>query len=263
MDVNDLITMLTEGLPPEQAAVVRSAIERDSVKAKASGLKQQSEYEQLVQRQQALQQELEGDAATGKLGAKAYREWYDKNYNAVLDLQKRAEAYERKYGTLENPTNQDPTKTTPPNTAPAMTPEQIAAEVDRRIQAGYAPKWSNLLTTTGSILQKHIRAGRKNDVDFDKLGALAAEKFGGDLSLAYDEWDKPERERVAKENEEKEIKRRVDEELQKRGASQQFPSGADLTPGALSGRTKADVDKFDKNALQNDLAREWAQANVS
>ena len=59
---------------------------------------------------------------------------------------------------------------------------------------------------------------------------------------------------------EKEIQRRVTEEMQKRGASQHFPAGADLTPSALSARTKAETEKFDKTSLVRDLAQSWNSA---
>ena len=249
MELNDLIAMVTEGLTPEQAASVRSAIERDNVKSKVSTLKAKSEYEALVQREQELNAALEG--GPDKPGAKAYQRWYDENFAKVQQLQQERTAYEAKFGKLDA----TPIPQTQP-TLPGMSKEDIQREIDARIQSQYAPRWSDLMVGFGKVVQKHMYAKRTNPIDMDALSKLAQEtRFNGSLEAAYDEWDKPEREKNDKEAREAEIKRRVDEELQRRGASQQFPAGADFTPSALSTRTKAEVDKFDPAALRQDLAR--------
>jgi hypothetical protein len=232
MDANELISMLTEGLTPEQAAAVRSAIERDTVKAKVSSLKAQSEYQALVDKQTQLQAELEG--GPDKPGAKAYQKWYDENFAKVQQLQKDKAAYEAKFGALDNP-NPNPKNPNPTPGITFKTQEELdqcgaARAAQGLIQNQYAPMWSKNLVVTGRIVQRHMLAGRKSEVDFDTLGKLAAEKFGGDLESAYAEWDRPEREKIQKADADKEIERRVTEELQKRGASSHYPSGVGLDP---------------------------------
>jgi len=95
-------------------------------------------------------------------------------------------------------------------------------------------------------------AGRKTEIDFDALDKMMGDKKLT-LEQAYDEWDKPEREKQEKVKLDAEVDRRVKEELQKRGATTQFPASADNTPGVLSTRPKADLDKFDKNAMKSSL----------
>ena len=81
MEIQELIAMVTEGLPADQAASVRAAIERDNVKSKVATIKAQKEFDAIVQEQQRFQQELEG--ANGQPGSRAYKEWYDKNWRAI------------------------------------------------------------------------------------------------------------------------------------------------------------------------------------
>jgi len=250
MDINEIIAAVTEGLPADQAASVRAAIERDAVKTKVAGWKQQSDYEALQRQQVALQAELDG--APDKPGTRAYAKWYHENLPAIQALQESVKAYETKYGKLDGST----TPTTAP-TAAGLTADEVQRLVDRGIQERYAPRWSELLEGTGNLVQKHMFAGRKTPIDFKTVSKLAQEKYQGNLEMAYDEWDKPEREKTEVAARESEIKRRVDEELQKRGASANFPAGADLTPGTLSSRTKAETEKFDKTALVRDLAQGW------
>lgn len=264
MEVNDLIMMLTEGLDPAEAAVVRKAIERDAVKAKATTLKQQSEYDAINTRLSALQQEMEDQGQPGqagyRAGAKTYATWYQQNYPKIQKLQDDMAKYQAKFGTLEAPTQQ--LQQAPPGTR-QFTDADIQTLVDQRIQTQYSPRWSDLLMNTGSLVQKHMLAGRKNPIDFAKVSQLAADKYAGNLDNAYDEWDKPERDKEGKAAEDARVDQRVKDELAKRGASTNFPAGADFTPGVLSTHTKADVDKYDPQALKNDLAREWAAGQAS
>ena len=75
------------------------------------------------------------------------------------------------------------------------------------------------------------------------------------IEAAYDEWDKPERDKATAAELEATIERRVNEEIQKRGAAA-VPAGADATPGALSAHKGADT--FDRNALLNDMRKDLA-----
>lgn len=257
MEINDLITMLTDGLDPTEAAVVRKAIERDAVKAKATTLKQQSEYDALNSRLTAVQQEMEDQGQPGtagyKAGARTFKTWYETNYAKVQKLQDDMAKYQAKYGTLEAPMAQ-------PTAAPAtqtrqLTDSEIQQLVDQRIQTQYSPRWSELLMNTGSLVQRHMLAGRKNPIDFSKVSQMAAEKYSGSLDLAYDEWDKPEREKESKAAEDARVDQRVKDELAKRGAAANYPAAADFTPSALSRHTKDEVEKFDPEALKRDLAK--------
>jgi hypothetical protein len=257
MEVNDLITMLTDGLEPADAAVVRKAIERDAVKAKATTLKQQSEYDALNTRLATLQQEMEDQGQPGqqgyKAGAKTYAKWYQDNYPKIQKLQEDFAKYQQKFGTLETPTPQPTTPTTK-----QLTDAEIQQLVDQRIQQQYSPRWSELLMSTGGLVQRHMLAGRKNPIDFAAVSKAAAEKYNGDLNLAYDEWDKPERVKEAKAAEDARVEQRVKDELAKRGASSNFPAAADFTPGALSNHTKAEIEKFDPEAFKREMARDLA-----
>jgi hypothetical protein len=263
MEINDLITMLTEGLDPADAAVVRRSIERDAVKAKATTLKQQSEYDALNSRLTAMQQEMEDQGQPGqagyKAGAKTYAQWYQQNYPKIQKLQDDMAKYQAKFGTLEAPTTQQ----TPPAGGKQFTDAEIQALVDQRIQQQYSPRWSELLMNTGDLVQRHMFAGRKTKIDFPTVSKLAAEKYNGNLDQAYDEWDKPEREKELKAAEDARVEQRVKDELAKRGAGANFPAAADFTPSSLSNRTKSEVEKYDPQALKNDLAREWATGSVS
>jgi len=255
MTRDEFIAYMTNGLEAESASAVRESIQaafKNSVVAsRAESLKAAKEYDDLAAREAALKTELEGTAEVP--GTKAYAQWYAENFPKVRKLMADKAALEAKYGTLEAP--KDPTVNPPkPNDSNAppvgATKAEVQAWVDERIQGGYADRWSNLLTGMGSIVQKHMFAGRKTPIDMKKLAELAQAQ-GGDLDRAYDEYDRPEREAQAKIDEEKRINQRVNEELQKRGAHSNFPAGADATPGTLS--RDRDASKFDKGAMERDL----------
>jgi hypothetical protein len=248
MDVKALIAMLTDGLDPAEAAVVRKAIERDAVKAKASTWKQQEEYQALVDAEAKLKVELEGDKAAGKLGAKEYQKWYTDNAAAIEALKTKAAAYETKYGSLESPT---PTPTPTP-TGRTFTEDDIQKVVDARIQGVYAQNWSKLLKGTGGIIERHMYAKREKPINWDTLETLAA-KYNGNLDQAYEEYDKPERDKAEAKAREDEVERRVTERIQKMGGNAHFPAAADAGPSALSARTKTEREGFDKTAFQREL----------
>jgi len=77
MDIKELESWLVEGLDDTSKAAVVAALNRDSVKTKAAGLKQQGEYDAIQRQSAALQAELEG--ATDKPGTRAYAKWYNDN----------------------------------------------------------------------------------------------------------------------------------------------------------------------------------------
>lgn len=258
MDVQLLIDTLTEGLPAEQAAVVKAAIEREAVKTKAAGWKQQNEYDAIQQRASELQAALEG--SEGKPGAKTYQEWYQNNYQAISDLQKRAKAYEDKYGSLENPTTNSQQGQAPP--VKQYSQEDIDKLVDARIQSTYVPAWSKTILAQNKIMQKHLLNKRTAEVDLDALAKMANDKYQGNLEMAYDEWDKPEREKEQKAKQDAEVERRVKERLQQERAKVTFPGQSANEPsGALASRTKEETKGFDRNALNRELAATYMGAS--
>jgi len=268
MDQTALINMLTAGLAPDQAAIVRAAIERETVKSGVAALRQAQEYADLEARLNALNLELSGEgdpAKGGKLGLREYQKWYEQNIAAVLKNRDDLKAYTDKYGDLTNPNpNSNPNPNPNPGPTLSMTPAQIAAEVDKRIQEIYSPRWSQLVMGVSDIHDKHKMNKRTNHLDIGKISELAQSKYNGDLMLAYDEWDKPEAEKVTKDATEAEITRRVNEEMAKRGTQAHFPGNSEpATPGTLASKTKEAVDKFDKRAMLNDLAGAWQQAGAS
>ena len=113
-----------------------------------------------------------------------------------------------------------------------------------------------MLITTGELVQRHMFAGRKSVIPFKELEKkmTEAQKAGQPMTLvqAYEEWDKPERDKEAKLAEDKRVEARVTEELQKRGSTGNgFPGGADMSVGPMS--RHSDSDQFDSNALKQDL----------
>ena len=247
MDIKELEAWLVEGLDDAAKAAVIAALNRDSVKAKTAGLKQQNEYDAIQTQAAALQKELDGEQ--NKPGSRAYAKWYNDNYPKVVALQERISKYEAKYGDIEGGTPPNPNNPPPPKT---YTDADIQRMIDERFASQLAPNIATVLKGTGKLVQKHMLAGRKTEIDFDALDKMMGEKKLT-LEQAYDEWDKPEREKVEKAKLDAEVDRRVKEELQKRGATSTFPASADYTPGALSTRSKETVDKFDKNALKSAL----------
>lgn len=250
MDFQVFIQKLTDGLTPEQAAVVRGAVERESIKTYASTLKQQDEYNTLVAQQQQLQAELEG--AGGQPGTRAYAEWYRANYDSIVATQNRIKKYEEKYGSLDAPA------TTQQAQATTFTKEDISKLVQEQLQ-GSMGGVATTIKTAGKIVQRHMLRGRRNEIDFDTIDKMMGEKSLS-LEAAYDEWDKPERDKEQATATENEIKRRVKEELQKSRAAAEFPGSDGGGPTALGRRTNAEVEKFDKTSLLRDLANDWNNA---
>jgi len=293
MDVQVLIDMLTEGLPDDQKAVVTAAIQRDAVKAKAAGIKAQSEYDAIATERARLLAELDGDPAAQRPGSRAYQEWYQKNGAAVVKQAADIKAFEDKYGagTFEKfakgefmPPNSNPDTHTSGLTAAdvdrlvaeklktsgtPLTQADIDAAIVKNFQEKRSGQIANVLKTTGRIIQRHMYAGRKSEVDFDALEKIMDERAKAgrpvDIETAYAEWDKPEAEKVSKAARDKEVadliaaeRKKWDEEQQTKNANNLFPGGADAEPGALSAHRGAD--KFDRNALLRDMAKDFTSS---
>ncbi len=288
MRPEDLIAMLTQGLDPDIAAKVTAQIQSDAVKTKLAGYKAQSEFDAIITERQKLQAELDGDAAAGKLSARATKDWYEKNSAAVIANDKAIKAFEDKHGAgtfakLAAGEFQLPAAPGTDQTA-ALTQEQIKAMVDAQIalgvkpavakedvarivnetiQTAYAPKWSELIEGNGNVMQKHFFAGRKTPIDFKAVAQIASTK-NKTIEEAYDEWDAPERQKVEAATRQAEIdtavkaeRQKWDDERVKENATKMFPAGADASPGSLF---KAPAKDFDMNQLRADMAKDLAGA---
>jgi|WetSurMetagenome_2_1015567.scaffolds.fasta_scaffold06646_6 hypothetical protein len=230
------------GLDEATAAAITKAAANEKVATKAQTLKQQSEFDAIAARQTALQAELDGTATIP--GTKAYRDWYNKNFPEIQKLQTAVARYQERYGALDE--NGAP----PPKPEDKVSPDAVGAMVAKYWQTNLAPQVSTLFTSALTIADRHRRNNRKSELDMAKIAELASAK-GGDLVAAYDEWDKPEADRVAKEATDKEVDRRVKEELAKRQTNSFFPAGADASPSSsISPLSKeAGERKYDRNAV--------------
>lgn len=284
MRPEDLIALLSEGQDDATKAAIVAAVNRESVKVGISGYKAKTEFDTLMAERTRLAEELEGNAANKVPGTREYKTWYEKNAAAAIENDNKIREFDAKHGAGafakalagELPTNPAATTTMSAADIQALidakvktgvqaSPDDIKALIDKRFHEQYAPSTANTVVTAARLMQKHFRNKRENDIDFDSLAKLANEKFAGNMEQAYDEWDKPEREKVSRAQSEAEFNTRLTAEKQKwdderlrENANKKFPAGGDVTPGALMGHK--DADKFDKNSLVNDLAGAWATA---
>ncbi len=283
MRPEDLIALLSEGQDDATKAAIIAAVNRESVKAGISGYKAKTEFDTLMAERTRLAEELEGNDAVP--GSRKYKAWYEKNAAAAIENDNKIREFDTKHGAGafakalagELPANPAATTTMTAADIQALidakvktgvqaSPDDIQKLIDKRFQEQYAPSTANTVVTAARLMQKHIRNKRDSDIDFDSLAKLANEKFAGNMEQAYDEWDKPEREKIATASKAAEIKAAVDAERQKwdderlrENANKKFPAGGDVTPGALMGH-KDDAEKFNKNTLVQDLAGAWATA---
>lgn len=290
MEITELLAWLTDGLDDAEKAVVTKSVMRDQVKAKAAGFKAQSEFDSIIAERGRLQQELDGDTANGKLGARATREWYEKNSAAVIANDKAIREFETKHGPgsfAKAAAGELPTTASVPGAVltaadidriiaekvkpgQAMSEADLQRAIDKRFQEQYAPSTANTVVTAGHLLQKHMLAGRKNPIDFNALAKMANEQFAGNMEQAYDKWDEPERAKITASERETEIKSAIaaarqkwDDERIKENATKQFPAGADATPGNLSPLAHAGGDKFDRSSLMREMVGDWNKAGTT
>lgn len=234
MTVDELIANLE--LDKETADLVRAKVKAEKV----ASIKAAKELEDLQRRSQELEAELVGD---GKKGARNYKQWYDENFPKIQKLQSDYAKYVERYGAI------DPT--TQPTTQPTTTnPSSVTKEDFDKTMSGFTGQWSSLLKGSGKILERHIRSGRTNEIDWDKLSEIAATK-GGDLIAAYDEWDKPEREKSDRAAREKEINAEVEKRLKARQTDSFFPS-TEVTPSngiSPLSKDRGDAPKYDRSKV--------------
>ena len=259
MTAQEFQALLIEG-GLDEATAVRLAT-NEKVSARTSQLKQATEYQSIEARANALAAEkaaLEAElvGTNAKPGSRAYQKWYADNFQALedqkkklADLEKNVAVYEATYGKI-TATGEAPK---PPA---GVSPEEIKKLVSEEIQKGYtnnyAPAVVSTMTGVAKVIERHMKRGRKADIDWTKLDEIAADpKVKGDPLAAYEIWDAPnvEADRVAAEaQKETDIQKRIDakvqEELKRRNVSTNFPAGADATAGggALSplSRDRAD-----------------------
>jgi len=152
MTGKELFTYLTQdaGLDDATAQAIMKAAENEKVSKKATSLIQKEQYDDLERR--AAQLELDHNGTKEKPGSKAYREWYDKNYAAVVKLQQDVARYQERFGSLDDP---DPNAGKGKGAAAGTnyTHEDIQKIVKETIGSSYAPIWDQLLTGTATIVQ--------------------------------------------------------------------------------------------------------------
>lgn len=252
MTAKELFEYLTQdaGFDEATSKAIMAAAGNEKVSKRAADFVQQKEYDALQSK--AAELEMSYNGTKDKPGAKAYQEWYSKNAAAIQKLQTDVARYQERYGDLEDPSgnfNKGGKDGKPAGGGGTMTKEEIAATVREVISGGYDAQWSNLITGAGTILEKHLRSKRDTPIDWNKLGEIAKAK-NGDLTAAYDEWDKPAAEAAAKAAQEAEIDRRVKEKLAQQQTNSFFPAGADASPSSVSPLSRAKSDqKYDRSKV--------------
>ena len=214
-----------------------------------------AEKQQAEAAKAALEAELIGTDA--KPGSRKYQQWYAENYatitanadrlKALEESSKTLEAsvkeYETKYGKINATTVAPPV----PSAIQGLTREDIQKIVEETAKSAatssvteaykntYAPQVVTTMTGIGTILERHMKRGRKAEIDWKKLDELAAKpEIAGDVVKAYEEWDAPnvvadqEAAKVAHQAaEDKRVEERVNELLKKRMLQTNFPAGAE------------------------------------
>jgi hypothetical protein len=229
-------------------ATAKALLENEKLQKKAGSFVQQDEYDSLQAK--AAELELSYNGTKDKPGAAAYQKWYAENFDKVKSYEVALAKYQERFGALDVASADDKGKGK--GASVGLSDEDLEKKVDNLIQTKYATRWSDLVTNSGTIVQKHIRAGRKTDIDFAKLSEIAQTK-NGNLMDAYDEYDKPEREAAAKAATDAEVERRVNEKLAAARTQQFFPAGADATPSGSGisplSKAKADAPKYDRSKV--------------
>ena len=235
MKVDEVIASL--GLDEETAKLVRAKVTEE----KAASLRAQKEFDDIQRRATELESELVGD---GKTGARAHKQWYSENFSKIQKLQADYAKYVERYGALDQ-------STTTATTTDTKLPNNVVSKDDfDKTMSGLTQQWSSLLANSGTILEKHIRAGRKNEINWQELSKLATEKHNGNLAAAYTEWDAPEADKANKAAEEKRINDEVEKRLKSRQTSTFFPS-TEQTPSGISplSKDRGEAPKYDRNKV--------------
>lgn len=237
MTAQELFNYLTldAGLDTETAVALTKAAANPKVAERATSLAQRKDFDSIQQKATDLETKY-NQAAT-------YEQWYTTNYDKIVALQTERAAYEAKFGKLDG-TGGNPNPNPSPAGGKQYSEEDIQRMVDTRIQTAYGPKWSDLLVDSGEIVLKHVSSGRKTKLDLKSLAKTAAEKHNGNLNAAYDEWDKPEAERISKEATDAEVERRVQEKVAQMRTQSTFLADQPSNGGSAGlTRRPAPVDK--------------------
>jgi len=261
MDIQQFISYLTEGLDEAGAATVRAAFQSETAKAKVGTLRLQKDFDAIQTRAEEaerLKQEL--DAVDEKGNPRGYRAWYNKYWANIEANDKAIKAFNAKHGdgAFQRIAAGEEVATGAGGGAPSLKPEDIDKRVHEVIQGSYAQRWSDLLSGTLEISQRHVRNGRKSNLDKDamaKITELAGTKYNGNLIAAYDEWDKPEAEAAQKAATDALVESRVQEELKKRNTATLFPAGADGAGASSGGMSPLSRGKIGNGAPQYDRSK--------
>ena len=259
MEFDAFVNYLTDGLPQADKDAVIAALNKDAIKTKATGIRQQSEFTTIESERQRLMAELDG--TQDRPGTRAYQKWYSDNFAQIQANAKAIENYDAKFGkgAFAQAVQAGVAPPTDGSTA-GLTDAQIR-KIYQEEFTKVAPNIASIVKGAGTLVQKHMYAKRTTPIDFEALDKMMgeAQQKGRVMTLeeAYDQWDKPEREKAEKASLDAEVNRRVQEELTKRGASTQFPAAADLTPGSMTLRPDTETKSFDRSALNKDLLNTW------
>lgn len=229
------------GLDEATAKAVMDAAKNEKVQARASALRQQSEYDAILAKANKMEESANK--------AKVYQDWVEKNGAAVEALKIEAAQYRERYGSLNEPTV--PTKTEVKSFDRTDVQKIVGDEVTMIVDKSLGPRVVNMTTGMMTVMERHIKHGRKHDIDWNKLQEISNDpKINGDVVKAYEEWDKPAAEIDAKESTEKEIRRRVDEELAKRGTREFFPANDGSSAASGSGISRSSTNKtYDRESV--------------
>lgn len=243
MTIQDFEQMLRDSGVDD--ASIKSLIANDKVQSKATSLRHQSEY-----------QALESDYGEAKI----YADWYKKNEAKLLQLFEAEKARlaqgEQQQQEQQNQQNQQQT---------AMSRADIEKLINERAtelyQKTYAPQIVGLTTGIGTVVEQHMRRGRKDKIDWKKLDELAA-KTHGDISQAYEEYDRPNLEKDHEAAFNARVEKEVKEKLAAAGVNR-FPAGADAQPSnssPLSARANPGEKTYDRSkVLETFLSGEYTR----
>jgi hypothetical protein len=264
MSAQEFAAMLMEGGLDQETA--NRLTTNDKITSRLSQFRQATEYSAIEQRANALASE-KAALETSYARAKSYEDWYGTNYEAVRQNAERVAKLEKDIVTYEASFGKITAGAAP--AAPVGIKQEdvdkiVADAVQKRYSEQYAPAVVSTMTGIGSVLEEHMRRGRKQKINWKELDKLAAQT-NGDIDKAYELWDAPNVEEdhklaatKAEEDVEKRIKTRVDEELKRRNVSTNFPAGADGgATGASSPLSRDRQEKSGGGYNRNMLLESW------
>lgn len=250
MTAQELAAILRESGMDE--TVVNSLVTNAKFQERAAQVASRTELEQIQQRESQLSASLQK--------SKTYEDWYNRNFAAIAAQQTAIAAYEERFGPLNGQPQQQQQQPTyqqqqqQPN-GKQFTEAEVKEIIRQEMTGNYGALVTQSIVGTGKIVERHVRSGRKNEIDWGKIQELATSK-NGDVEAAYNEWDAPERLRAEEEAYKAKLKADVDKEVERRmmASSGQFiPGGAgsdySSTPSPLSTRTGDAAKTYDRAAV--------------